>query len=59
VFKVALPYLEDQVSTQYWAHYGPLAQFDTPQRLMADLAQLNAGPVRGSRPPYQTPALHV
>lgn len=56
---MALPYFEDQVSAQYWAHYGPLAQFDTPQRLMADLVQLNAGPVRGSRPPYQTPALHV
>jgi len=59
VFKVALPYLEDQVSTQCWAHYGPPAQFSTPQRLMADLAQLNAGPVRESRPLHQTPALHV
>lgn len=56
---MALPYLEDQVFTQCWTHYGPLAQFDTPQRLMADLAQLNAGPVRGSRPLHQTLALHV
>jgi len=49
VFEVALPSFEDQVSTQCWMHYEPLAQFGTPQPLMADLAQLNAGPVRGSR----------
>lgn len=39
--KMSLPFFEDQVASQRWGHYGPLAQFDRPQRLLAYLANSN------------------
>ncbi len=40
-FKMAMPFFLDQVALQRWAHYGPLAKFDTPQRLAAYLTNSN------------------
>jgi hypothetical protein len=69
-FKTALPFFEDQVASQRWGHYGPLAQFDTPQRLLAylansnglvqiDLAQISRAPARGNRTAPPRPATQL
>ncbi len=55
--KPALPFFSDQAAPQRWEHYGPLAQFDTSQRLYAylanssslvqnDLVKINSAPSR-------------
>lgn len=36
-----LPYFSDQTATQRWGRYGPLAQFDSPQRLLRYLDDAN------------------
>jgi hypothetical protein len=69
-FKIALPFFENQVASQRWGHYGPLAQFDTPQRLLAylansnglvqiDLAQISPAPARGHRTAPARPATQL
>ena len=65
-----LPFFEDRTATERWARYAPLAQFDTPQRMLnylkdsntlvqMDLAQINAGPVLGNRPLFPHLATHL
>jgi len=40
-FRVAMPYFEDQAAFARWTRYGPPAQFDNPNRLVAYLSNGN------------------
>jgi len=40
-FGVAMPYFEDRTAFARWAKYGPPAQFDNPNRLIAYLSNGN------------------